>query len=333
MTDNIPTTDTGVASTASPDTGAIVSNLDAEIDAIFAEHVEPIAKVAAKAPVEAEELEEIMLEDSEDHDASDGGSDTDATDVDETDESELETTSEIVDWDEMKDFSYQIDGKTYSANDLKAALGRQTKQAKDRTEVETARKAVETERSQVAELTQTLKKRQELLQHEAQLTSFVNRIQSLESQKENARKQGDTDKYTRIGMQIEPMIKQYHKARQNIDSQAAHNAQNNLSIQKTILESKGYGEVVADKQRRNALSSYLVDTYSDSTLGHVTNDAELIILAEKARLYDKAHSGSKAKLKGSGKTLKGGATKSRSKNRGQPDQVQSQIDKMFEDYF
>ena len=332
MTDNIPTIDTGAASTASPDTSAIVSDLDAQIDEFFKEEIEPLTKAAAKAPEKAKEVDDDVLEDSGARDASEGDSDTDALDAAETDESEPEDTSDIVDWEEMKDFSYQINGKTYTANDLKSALGRQTKQQQDRTEVETARKEVEAERSKVAGLTQSLKKRQELIQHEAKLTSFGNHIQNLERQREAARQAGNVAAYTQLGMQVEPMIKQYHQSRKNIDDASAKNTNDNLSIQKTILEDKGYGDVLADTQRRNALSDYISSTYSDTALGQVTMDAELIILAEKARLYDKAHSSSKAKLKGSGKTLKGGATKSRSRNKQPVDKIQSQIDEMFKDY-
>ena len=330
MTDNNPIPDTG-ASTA-PATDAFVSNLDAQIDAMFDTPREPIVETADLPPEDAIEVDESKLEGSTEDDAVEGGSDTDDVEETKSAEEELEDTPvSVVDWDEMQEHSYQIGDKAYTANDLKAALGRLTRQKQDRTEVETARKEVANERSKLSELTQTLNTKHELLQHEAKLASYVNHIRSLEGQREKARKEGNQNEFTRLQMELEPMVNQYHKSRQDLDKQSAQNSAKNISIQKTILKDKGYGEILADKQRRDALSEYIKDTYSDTALGYVTNDADLIILAEKARLYDKAQSKApKAKLKGSGRTLKGGATKSRPKNSKPTDQIQDTIDKMFE---
>ena len=316
---------------------AVATVTDSKIDDLFTElYPETAAKVPVEVdePVEVEDTEIEASGDEGDLAPLDSDSDTEESETEEVevDEDTESTPLEAVTIQDMIDGGQgiEIDGKVYSGNDIKSAFGRQTKQEVARNEVELAQKALAEERQNIAQYQQVIREKAEIQQHEGNLNQYKAAIQRLQQQREDARLKNDTDTWNRIGMDLEPMLQQHTQAEHELNELVENNRNDNMGVQRQALQDKGFGELLSDQQRRNSLSEYISTDYSPSAFNAITNDAELLILAEKARLYDKAKSNvPKAKLKTSGKkSLRSGASKSKPAKT-PVNRIDSKIDEMF----
>lgn len=255
------------------------------------------------------------------------GDDSDIKDEAPEEAAEVGEEDSIVDFTEMQQHKFEIGGKHYSANDLKAALGQISKQKDALNEVETSRKELEKEKAE-------LKASQEQLQHQQlatagnqQLAQIRNAYDNFVKQKDQALKENDTNKIVLLNEKINKLVGKYeevnHKMNESLAKQAQAAAQS--------LDKYGFGALNTDKQRQEAFKDYAMDNIPKGLISVVNTNPELLALVEKARLYDKNNSAvSKGKLKGTKKTLPGGATKTKKKV---VSKIDTAIDNVLTDFY
>ena len=262
--------------------------------------------VEAEVPsVVEEETEEPEVSEGDEQEPSDDDSNVD-TEADEDEAEEVGEERAVVDFDEMKNFEFEIGGKHYSANDLKSALGQLSKQNEAQNEVEAARKQLEDERSEFEAQKVNVQTQHTAAAGAQQLAQISNAFNDLNNQRQKAMDAGDGNKVSLISAQMDNLKSQYAQVQQGVEE-----AQSKQAVEAAQrLDSLGFGALNTDTQRQAAFVDYAKSNIPAGLIDVVNTNAELLALVEKARLYDKANSEvPKAKLKGAKKTLKGGAAK------------------------
>lgn len=320
--------------------GIPFGNPDEKIDAMF-DHLFP----EAAAKIAPEEAEETVEDSDNEYDEVSGEIDRDTPDddtpnVDETDEAddvEVEETStpdEVVSFEEMRNHSFEIDGKVYSANDIKAAFGRQSKQEQDRNEVEQQRLENEAIRERLDHSEYALQYRQAFEVGEQRKAQVDENLTKLREQLNDAIKNGD-DKGVTI---LNGRITQLNGMKETIDSDLQKFGKQMVDAERNAgaaavqeLHKFGLGELATDVQRQGAFKDYALEKIPHNLMSVVNTSPELLAMVEQSRLWEKAQSGgSKGKLKTSQRSLKGGAAKSVSRKKPvSSDPVQAKIDQMF----
>ena len=98
------------------------------------------------------------------------------------------------------------------------------------------------------------------------------------------------------------------------------------------LDKFGFGAINTDTQRQEAFIEYGKKNVPANLLPFVDVSPEMLVLVEKARLYDKSNSTSnKGKLKTTKKTSKPGVSKDKPKKT--KSQVQSVVDSVIDDFY
>ena len=220
-----------------------------------------------------------------------------------------------VDYEEIKNFSIpvKVNGEVVhmSIDQINSEVGRARAGGKEVQEAKLQMEELAKEKAFVAEQKKVIQDSAELAQHKANLAAFGGEIRKIQNAKEEARKDGRTEDWSRLNMQMEPMVAQYNAANAQLKQMSNETLQSNLEIQAKILEDKGMGTLLSDTQRKEALGAYLDSNYSPSTIHAITHDAELLMLAEKARQLESSKGAAKkAVIKGNGKkTLRSGDSK------------------------
>ena len=288
-------------------------NPDEGIDAIAAEFLQSL-----EAPGEDPVEEEQPLEVSEDEEQEHSEDESPVEDEAETEEEEMASEEEVpedesseelpvVDYDEAKNFKFEFDGQTYTASQLKSALGRQAEHSKALNEVKSTKEAIEAEKAALAEQKEAVEKHFRAAESAHQLGSKQARIQEIQNSYREAYQQQDTHKMTMLEASLKFAKEDFNNAAQQVQQAEHERNQARVQAQATKLRDKGYGDLLSDSQRLSALSEYLQGV-SEEAYTAANYDADLLILAEKARMWDKSQQKGKGKLVGNKpKTLKGGS--------------------------
>ncbi len=264
--------------------------------------------VEVEAPSEVQEETEELEVSGESDETSTPDDDSDVKEGDDEEEvkEEGEEEQSLVDYDEMKNFKFEIGGKHYSANDLKSALGQLNKQEEARNEVETARQELQKKEEDFKTYEHKVQTQQHLsagTQQKAQLTNMYN---DLNAKYSKAIEENNSHDVTMLGAQMKQVQDKYNEVESQVQQYQNEQAANAAKQ----LDSYGFGALNTDKQRQQAFKEYAFSNIPEGLVGVVNTNPELLAIVEKARLYDKSNSEvTKGKLKGSKKTLKGGAAK------------------------
>ena len=310
MVDNVTVQDGDDSTIPSLDENAINdTNPDGSFDDAFEAAFNGVLdNVEAVAPSEVEEEVE-ELEVSEDTEQSPSDDDEDSDIDTEEDDEEIEEVGEedaVVGFDEMKNFKFEFDGNHYSANDLKSAIGQLKKQEEARSEVEAVKAEVERERKELESYKAQVQSQHTLTAGAQQLSQMENMYKNLAEERAKALEGKDSHNLTLINTRIDELRMQYEKVQSEV--QQAQNQQAYDAAQ--ALDRFGFGELNTDSQRQAAFRDYAFANIPEGLISVINTNPELIAIVEKARLHDKSKKATpKAKLKGSKKTLKGGAAK------------------------
>ena len=314
---------TGLGSDAVGD-APITVNLDDKLADIFGD-------VASDDPSVEEEVIEETLEVSEEDEqepSEDVTPDIDTTDeVEETVENVEEGTSElpIVDFDEAKNFLFELDGKTYAIGDLKAAINRQQKGNEAQQEVETARTELDTRAAELDAREASIATRLTMDEDQQKLGQLSAMYRQMEAAKAKAVEANDTSQIVQINEQMGQVIAEAKRTEAQIEeAQIQRGAE---AAQR--LTDFGFGELNTDTQRQEAFRNYAQANIPNGLIAVVNTNPELLAMVEKARLYDKGQSALKGgKLKGQAKSVKGGAAKA-PKSAPKKSTMEAKVDKMF----
>lgn len=272
----------------------------------------------------------IGASEEDEHEASDNNSTDEEGEADDDQQEEAES---LVDWNEMQEHQFEIDGKVYSASDLKAAISRQAGSQNAQKEVENAQAALQQREDRIQEMERLASQNLTFIQAETTIASQRQRIDQIRQAQENAAKNGDTNLWQKLEMDIRQIDHWIQDESQKLEEAKYQHAGQQAEMQSKILEARGMGDVLKDSQYIATLAKY-VESIHPSVVDLVDNNAFIFELAMKAQKYDKAQeSGKKRKLKGSSKkTLRGGAggPKAKSNRALTPDQlIENQIEEMF----
>ena len=229
------------------------------------------------------------------------------TDTDESESEEVEEALPVVDYDEAKQFQFELDGKLYSVNDFKSWKGQIEKQENARTEVETARQELETQREELAAQRGNLEAAQTVSGGMQQMAQLQNAYNHLNNQRQAAMQKKDGNAVSLIEAQIRDLSTKGQQLQAQVEQAEAQQAQ----AAADSLDKFGFGSLKTDEQRLKAFQTYAQDNVPPNLIKVVNTNPELLAILEKARLYDKSNGDlPKAKLKGAKVTMKGGAAKS-----------------------
>ena len=270
------------------------------------------AEESQDVEVSAEETEYVDDSTEEETAVEEDSSETKEEDMLEAEGEESTGPLTQVDYEEIKNFAIpvKINGEIQhlSIDQINSEVNRARSSGKEVEEAKLQKQELDARSATLDEQERLQKENAQLSNQKQQLATLEAHLQTLHVRREEARQKGDQNTWTQIGMQMEPLVAQYQGAQQEIKSSSDKIYQDNIAHQMDVLQKKGYGEVISDKQRLTALTTYLKESYSPSTIEAINQNAELLILAEEAR-QAKASKGAakKGKIKGNGKvTMRSG---------------------------
>ena len=279
------------------------------------------------APSGGEEKAE-ELEDSGDETEEQTETPEDDSDIEDKEPNEDEDTGEehdVVNYEEMQNYLFEFDGKNYSAGDLKSAIGQLSKQADALNEVEAQREELEAAKAVFEEARSS---HQRVLAGDQRVAQLQNAYAHLQQQQTKALEDGDGNGLSIINTKLQQIEQEYNNVSGQIDqdrrAQAAAAAQ--------ALDNFGFGAINTDTQRQKAFQEYGLSNIPQNLLSLVNVSPEMLVIVEKARLYDKSNSTSnKGKLKATKKTLKAGVSKAKPKKA--KSNEEAAIDAVLKDFF
>lgn len=303
-----------VTSTTTPDADA---DLFGDIDSLLGggEDESPRKTKAEDAELEGSGEEEDLTTPDDDS----------VEDNDESDEEDGEEYS-LIDFSEMQKHRFEIGGKDYSANDLKAALGQLSKQKEDLDKVEAAQTKLDQDQAKFAASQERVHLGLATDQSRQVLNNVSNQINHLMAQQQQAAAAGNDKAFTQIQMRLQPLQAQAQQLTNEINladrSAGAKAAQE--------LPTLGFGDLLTDPQRREAFKDYAKKSVPAHLVKTVNAHPELLVLVEKARLHDKGNDDlAKGKLTGTKSSVKNkGATKKTNRKTNE-DNHYGDIDAMF----
>ena len=283
--------------------------------------------VEAPAPSKVEEKAE-ELEDSGDETEEQTETPEDDSDIEDKEPDEDEDTGEelnVVNYEEMQNYLFELGGKNYSAGDLKSALGQLSKQEEARNEVEAQRTELETAKAVFEEQRSS---HQRVLAGDQRVAQLQNAYANLQQMQSKALEDGNGNELSIINTKLSQLEQEYNNVARQMDqdmsTQAAAAAQ--------ALDNFGFGSINTDTQRQEAFIEYGRNNIPQSLISLVNVSPEMLVLVEKARLYDKSNSTSnKGKLKATKKTLKAGVSKAKPKKA--KSNEEAAIDAVLKDFF
>lgn len=320
-----------------PDFDAIapISNPDPKVDAMFAELFPEESAAVEEAPDEApEEVNEVdeVSEDNQELIPSDDDSNIEAEEQgEEVEEATAQADLPIVDYDEAKNFEFKlrINGKeeVVSIDQIASEMSRARKQSDTLNEVENANAELKAHQEAIAKQEDALRAMNsniEMASTMGQYDNAINHLNKLMSEAKNNNDYLTAERQLRqVQQQRDEVVRHFNQAEAERAAYAAER-----------LSDFGFGDINTDTQRREAFTNYAKENVPAGLISVVRTNPELMMFVEKARLYDKQATSTKkavesGKLKGSKKTVRGGAVKS-PKAKPKVSTLQSKIDSMFD---
>ena len=260
-----------------------------------------------------EEEQEEYTEDSgetEEQETPEDDSDIDTQDVEEEAAEEVEEdTAEdalIVDYDEAKQFKFEVDGQLYAIGDFKAALKRQANQKEALNEMDTRRAELDKQQEELNSRRDDLQAEEIASSKTQEIATLDNQIDQLVKAKQQALATNNGNALAIINSRISDA--EARKGQINDEINASHDQLAERAAQH--LDELGYGSLTADPQRAEAFREHVFGTYPDYIVSLANRHAPLMVAMEKARLYDSStEKRPKGKLRGQAASIKAGAKK------------------------
>ena len=268
------------------------------------EHLVPSdEEVAVKEPAASEEptQEETAEVDSSDDSPVEAEAET---------EDEIEPTDDnaefLVDYDDVKGASLPIkingEVKYMKFGEIQNQLARAEAAANKSREATQQYEEVEALRQELDNRAANIKRQEEVAEIPTAVSTRLAGINQLKNALDKALEANDAQNVSLLTARINKLQEETNQIQGEYNAVQAETRAQHLQEQKRILTKKGFQDVVSDNW-----VSYVKTNASEDALKAIDQDATLVILAEKARLWDESQSkGETRKLKRSTKTLKAG---------------------------
>ena len=301
----------GPEAIATPEETGSVTNAEAEQGILdfateFAsEHLVPSdEEVAVKEPTASEEpaLEETAEVDSTDDSPVEAEAETEDS-FEPTDDNAEEF---LVDYDDVKAASLPIkingEVKYMKFGEIQNQLARAEAAANKSREATQQYEEVEALRQELDNRAAIIKRQEEVAEIPTAVSTRLAGINQLKNALDKALEANDAQNVSLLTARINKLQEETNQIQGEYNAVQAETRAQHLQDQKRILSQKGFQDVVSDNW-----VSYVKTNASEDALKAIDQDATLVILAEKARLWDESQSkGETRKLKRSTKTLKAG---------------------------
>ena len=260
-----------------------------------------------------EEEQEEYTEDSgetEEQETPEDDSDIDTQDVEEEAAEEVEEdTAEdlpIVDYDEAKQFKFEVDGQLYAIGDFKAALKRQANQKDALNEMDTRKAELDAREEKINARHDDLQAEEIASSKTQEIATLNNQIDRLNDAKKQALETNNGNALAIINSRISDA--EARKGEVEGEIEASHDQLAERAAQH--LDELGFGSLTTDPQRAEAFREHVFGNYPDYITSIANRHAPLMIAMEKARLYDAStEKKPKGKLRGQAASIKAGAKK------------------------
>ena len=338
MSNDIPALDEGVPSSLDLGENNLVPNLpDSKVDEMFASLA---VEAEVPTPDPTTEVKDDLIEESEENELTDSD---DETPLIETSDDEV-TTAEadqdtpdstelsIVEYDEAKNFKFPIKNSDtgeveYKTIDqINAEVNKSRKQDAAHNEVETANQEIEQKRESLREYENRVQATQANAAGMQQLAKYDNAMNQVQEAISAAAADGNGERVALLQVRANELA----NGRQQVIHNVTHTQQQLSAEAARRMSEFGMGDLNTDKQRQKLFKDYAQETIPAGLMGVVGTSPELMVLLEKARMFDKGQSVAvKGKLKGNKSGIKGGAAKAAPKAAPKKSTLQSKLDNMF----
>ncbi len=315
--------ESSVVDSTTPPAGAIAEAIPSNLDAQKRQILEkfnvsnPDSKIAVNAPIEDAGDADYEPEVSTDDEARvDGELDlVEASEEEDYGVEEVENAGEIpedVDLRELMDSKQGIviDGVRRSATDIHAAFRRQSKQNEAEKKVEDAQAELDKRSAALDEKATAIEVRKAEVDGNNYFSQFKAQLDKAQSELQQAAMNKDKATYDSLKMRIDAAMGNYNAEKKQFDDYMRQHGSANDEYQRKMLAERGYSELMSDTQRWGKLEAFVKESYSPRAFDLISNNAELIIMAENDRLYRNAKkSGATSKKRKSGRpSFTGGAS-------------------------
>ena len=301
------------------------ANVENQPKTIQEKYFPEIADANASTESEKEILEEGGEETIVDESAGSEGKDDevsgeeDATEAAEQEETEGEDhlneenqeidEENVVAFEEMQNHTFEIDGKRYSAEDIKSVFGQEkaagtkSREASDKLkELDTMKEHLDNREAQIDTRQQASVASDAMLQIQAEGRDVNSLIQK-------ARDEGDMYELAVQKDKLEVLGKQYDTAKVDVDAENQRQQAQQIANAEAGLKDRGLSYLLQDGPAAEAWNGYVNANLSEVEARTVAMVPSLAEMVEKARKWDKANTTKGTKVKLSGKTLKAGTNK------------------------
>ena len=273
-------------------------------------NIEPEKKAKTKAkkvPEESEEEEQELSDETEEESL-----EAEDEDIDEDDELSEDESDSIIDYDEAKKhkFQFKVGGKEreMTFDQIVSELGQAPAASKAQDKVKVEQREIAKVREELEADRAFFRRQQETAVESQQLGSKRARIEGAQRALNVARQRNDVGSIVKIKDDLDLMVQDYKQSEARVLQVQEETNSQLVNAQKGKLDELGYGNLLSDTQRLEAVSKYVDTNLSTSAAQAINYDASLLVAVEKARLWDSSQS-KKGKLKTSKKTLKAGSGK------------------------
>ena len=301
------------------DMGEVMNPDEARLDyvnSLLSDSPSEVATEPDEAPEVSEEhiVEEPEAEAEEIHDEQ--SSDDEHSNVEDADEAPEEPGLDdddvdrpVVDYDEAKNFLFEIDGKEYTIDQIKAMKGQASAASKAQDEVKAREEALEAREAEADRMQAIINESAKVRDARMRMQQLAAAHGGLEQQIAELHNSSDPDRANKIidlQQQQKSIATQYSQTEVHMGQLEQQVKQENMAVQVERLNQAGYGGIVSDTQRREAIAEFGQANLDAEAFEFFNNNASALIILEKAMQVDKAKSKSaKGKLKGSKGKLTG----------------------------
>ena len=296
-------------------------------DKYFAEEISDAQQASEQALDEVlgdSSEEETVVDESagsegnDDEISGDSNKDTEAEELKETEDgdhptgdAEVDPTPDsVVDYNEMKNHVFEIDGQHYTADDIKSVFGQEKAAGTKSREASEQLKEIEAQKAELADERAKLDQRNDAAVASDEMVRMQSKARQMTAKIEKARAEGDMYEVTLLKDKMEVLGQHYNQAKQKVDIQNDEIRQQQIVSAEAGLKEKGLGYLLQDGKAADAWSSYVNTNLSETEANATIMSPGLAEMVEKARKWDNANKNAKSsKLKSSDKTLKAGSNK------------------------
>ena len=224
--------------------------------------------------------------------------------VDENKEGEVES---IVAYDEMLNHNFEIDGKLYTADDIKSVFGQEKAAGTKSREASDKLKELESRAEKLNEFEAELQTRKQASVSSNDMLRIQAEGREINALLQKADQEGDAYEIVLQERKLKGLEQQYQVAKQNVEAESLRSSQAQFANAETGLKDKGLGYLLEDGPAADAWNNYTKTHLTEVESRTVAMVPAFAEMAEKARKWDNANKSQGKKLQSSGKSLKAGS--------------------------